>query len=66
MLTRRFADIDRIPRNIAFAVGVLLVTSILVIERALVATYVGTTNKNGLAAAAAFLFLFLAGFNLFL
>lgn len=66
MLTRRFADIDRMPRNIAFAIGVLLVTSILVIETALVATYVGTTNENGLAAAAAFLFLFLAGFNLFL
>lgn len=32
----------------------------------MVATYVGTTNTKGLGAAAAFLFLFLAAFNLFL
>lgn len=58
--------VDRIPRNVVFAVGVLAVTVVLSIETALVATYVGTTNSAGLSAAAAFLFLFLCVFNLFL
>lgn len=58
--------VDKIPRNIIFTIGVLAVTVILSIETALVATYVGTTNKAGLSAATAFLFLFLFTFNLFL
>jgi hypothetical protein len=46
--------------------GVIIATCILSIETALVANFLGTTNKAGLSAAAAFLFLFLAVFNLFL
>ena len=44
----------------------LAVTVILAIETALVSQFLGTTNRAGLAAAAAFLFLFLCFFNLFL
>lgn len=58
--------VDRVPRNKILATGVLAVTVILSIETALVAQFLGTSNTAGLAAAAAFLFLFLCTFNLFL
>lgn len=46
------------------SVGVLAVTVILSIETALTSRFLGTDNKSGLAAAGAFLFLFLCTFNL--
>jgi MFS family permease len=58
--------VDRVPRNIMLGSGVVVVTIIISIETALQATYLGTGNKTGLAATAAFLFLFLACFNMFL
>lgn len=58
--------VDRVPRNTMLGAGVLLVTVILAIETALQSQYLGTGNNAGLSAAAAFLFLFLAGFNCFL
>lgn len=58
--------VDRVPRNRILATGVLAVTVILSIETALVSKFLGTANHAGLSAAAAFLFLFLCFFNLFL
>ncbi|KAF2494373.1 MFS transporter [Lophium mytilinum] len=58
--------VDRVPRNVMLCTGVIVVTCILSIETALVAKFLGTGNKAGLSAAAAFLFLFLAAFNMFL
>ena len=49
------------------SVGVLVCTIILSIETALVATTLGGGDNTGkLGAAAAFLFLFLCSFNLFM
>ncbi|EXJ90151.1 hypothetical protein A1O3_03220 [Capronia epimyces CBS 606.96] len=58
--------VDRVPRHKMLAGGVVAVTIIISIETALQATYLGTGNKSGLGATAAFLFLFLIFFNLFL
>lgn len=58
--------VDRIPRNVILSVGVLVCTVILSIHTALLAVYLPTGGKAGLSAAAAFIFLFLASFNLFL
>ncbi|KAI9743673.1 MAG: hypothetical protein M1818_002989 [Claussenomyces sp. TS43310] len=58
--------VDRMPRNVIFAVGVLAATVVLSIETALVATCLASDNHAGLSAAVAFLFIFLFVFNLFL
>jgi hypothetical protein len=59
--------IDRVPRNVIMSVRVLVCTIILSIETALVATTLGGGDNTGkLGAAAAFLFLFLCSFNLFI
>lgn len=58
--------VDRIPRNAILATGILVVTVVLSIETALTAEFLATGNKSGLAAAAAFIFLYLFSFNLFL
>jgi len=58
--------VDRVSRNVIMSVGVLACTSVLSIETALVAKFLGTENKAALSAAAAMLFLFLFTFNLFL
>jgi hypothetical protein len=56
--------VDRIPRNILMALGVMAACIVLTIETALVASANG--RQTYLAGAAAFLFLFLFVFNLFL
>lgn len=57
--------VDKVPRNVILSIGTIACTIVLSVETALVANFLGTTNKSGLAAAAAFLFLFLFTFNLF-
>ncbi|KAL6231990.1 general substrate transporter [Aspergillus navahoensis] len=56
--------VDRVPRNIIMSVGVLATTTVLAVETALVATADG--RESYLSGAAAFIFLFLFVFNLFL
>lgn len=58
--------VDRVPRNVILSVGVLAVTVVLPIYTALVASFLESGQASGLSAAAAFLFLFLCVFNLFL
>jgi hypothetical protein len=57
--------VDRITRHIVLSVGVLGVLVVLIIETALQTSFPLTSNNtSGLAAAAAFIFLFLLIFNL--
>jgi hypothetical protein len=57
--------VDRVPRNIILAVGTLVCTCVLAIETGLVSGLGPEASKSRFAGAAAFLFLFLASFNLF-
>jgi hypothetical protein len=50
--------INRVPRQIMIATGLLLCQTCLSIEAALVANFVGTTNTAALKAAVAMLFIF--------
>jgi len=50
--------IDRFPRNKMTAVGLWGAMSTLIVEAALVATFVPSTNENALRAAVAMLFVF--------
>ena len=57
--------VDRVPRNVMLGGGALVVSINMSIETALTSRYLGTDNKAGLSAAAAFLFIFQFIFNLF-
>ena len=52
---------DRFPRNKLTAVGLWSTMSCLIVEAALVANFVPSTNENALRAAVAMLFVFQIG-----
>lgn len=50
--------VDHFPRNKLLAVGILGCMTTLIIEAALIASFVDSTNSAALQAAVAFLFIF--------
>jgi len=52
---------DRVPRNKITAVGLWCCMSTLIVEAALIANFVPSTNGNALRAAVAMLFVFQVG-----
>jgi len=58
--------VDHVPRNIIMSVGVLVCATVLAIETGLVSGLGKDNSHARLAGAAAFLFLFLCSFNLFI
>ncbi|KAF2802333.1 general substrate transporter [Mytilinidion resinicola] len=65
-LTVSLFVVDRIPRNIILAVGMIAVAVPLAGEAAMTSLYVGTTNKSGLAAGVAFLYIYIFLYGIFL
>jgi MFS family permease len=58
--------VDRMPRNVLITLGLIGCAAAVICEAALVATYIDTTNKSGLAACAAMLFVFVVAYALLL
>ena len=58
--------IDRMPRNILIGIGLAGCLVALICETALSATFVGTTNQNGLRSAVAMLFVYVTFYSMFL
>jgi len=58
--------VDRIPRNVILAAGMIAVAIPLACEAAMTARFVGTTNKSGLAAGVAFLYIYIWLYGIFL
>ncbi|GAB7356255.1 hypothetical protein MBLNU459_g7068t2 [Dothideomycetes sp. NU459] len=58
--------VDKLPRNIILALGMVAVSIALALEAAMTAVYAGTTNKSGLAAGVAFLYIYIFVYGLFL
>jgi MFS family permease len=58
--------VDRMPRNILIGTGLTGCLVALICVTALSASFVGTTNRNGLAAAVAMLFLYVSSYSIFL
>lgn len=58
--------VDRIPRNVNLAAGMVIVAIPLAVEAALQAKYLNTKNDAGLAAGVAMLFLYIWFYGLFL
>jgi len=58
--------VDRIPRNVILAVGMIAVAIPLAGEAAMTSLYIGTTNKSGLAAGVAFLYIYIFLYGIFL
>ncbi|KAL6248112.1 hypothetical protein RBB50_004366 [Rhinocladiella similis] len=58
-LSISFFVVDRIPRNIILATGMIAVAIPLALEAARVAEFLNTDNKSGLAAGVAFLYLYI-------
>jgi sugar porter (SP) family MFS transporter len=58
--------VDRLPRNIMLASGMIVVSIPLACEAATTALYIGTTNKSGLAAGVAMLYLYILTYGIFL
>jgi sugar porter (SP) family MFS transporter len=58
--------VDKVPRNKMIALGIILCTIALSCEAAVTARFLGTTNKGGLAAGVAFVFVFIFFYNLVL
>ncbi len=50
--------VDRMPRNVMIAIGLWGCMACLVVEAALVAEFVPSTNENALRAAVAMFFVF--------
>ena len=65
-LSLSFLVVDRLPRNIILSAGLLAVTVPLALEAAMTSLYVGTTNKSGLAAGIAFLYIYIFVYGIFL
>jgi MFS family permease len=61
-----FFVVDRIPRNVILAVGMIAVAIPLACEAAMTSLFVGTTNKLGLAAGVAFLYIYIWLYGIFL
>src|ERR1700744_2114105 len=58
--------VDRIPRNVMLASGMIAVSIPLACEAAVTARYLDTTNKSGLAAGVAMLYLYIFAYGVFL
>lgn len=65
-LTISLFIVDRIPRNKILAYGMIAVCVPLGLEAAMTSLYVGTSNKSGLAAGVAFLYIYIWLYGLFL
>jgi MFS family permease len=65
-LSISFLVIDRLPRNVILASGMLAVSVPLALEAAMTSLYVGTDNKSGLAAGVAFLYIYIWIYGIFL
>jgi hypothetical protein len=61
-----FFVVDRIPRNVILAVGRIAVAILLACDAAIASLFVGTTNKSGLAAGVAFLYIYIWLYGIFL
>ena len=58
--------VDRIPRNRLIALGFFVCTLTLIVEAALQANYLKSTNKGALGAAVAMTYLYVVSYSLFL
>ena len=58
--------VDRIPRNVMISVGLFIAAALSCCQAAITAQFLGTTNRAGLAASVAIMFLFIFNYNLFL
>ena len=65
-LSISFLVVDRLPRNVILSVGMLAVSVPLALEAVMTSLYVGTTNKSGLAAGVAFLYIYIFVYGVFL
>lgn len=65
-LTISLFVVDRIPRNIILSGGMIAVSIPLAGEAAMTSLFLGTTNKSGLAAGVAFLYIYIFLYGLFL
>lgn len=61
-----FFIVERLPRNVLLAAGLVAVSIPLAGEAAMTAKFVGTSNKSGLAAGDAFLYIYIWFYALFL
>jgi len=61
-----FLVVDRLPRNVILAVGMIAFFISLALEAAMTSLYVGTKNKSGLAAGVAFLYIYIWVYGIFL
>lgn len=61
-----FTMVDRVRRNVYIATGLAIVIIPLAGETAMDACFVGTTNKSGLAAGVAFLYIYIFFYAVFL
>ncbi|KAK4938711.1 hypothetical protein LTR10_020894 [Elasticomyces elasticus] len=58
--------VDLMPRNVTLGAGMIAVAVPLSLEAAMTATYLGTSDKDGLGAGVAFLFLYIFVYGIFL
>lgn len=58
-LSVSFFVVDRLPRNVILAGGMIAVCVPLSLEAAMTSLYVGTNNRSGLAAGVAFLYIYI-------
>lgn len=58
--------VDRIPRNVCLGTGMIAVAVPLAIEAAITSKFLNTTNKAGLSAGVAFLYLYIFIYGIFL
>lgn len=61
-----FLVVERMPRNVVLASGMIAVSIPLACEAAMTARYLGTTNESGLGAGVAFLYLYIFTYGIFL
>ncbi|KAL3474490.1 sugar transporter family protein [Aspergillus californicus] len=61
-----FFVVDRMPRNVLLASGMIAVSIPLACEAAMTAKYVGTSNQSGLGAGVAFLYVYIFAYGIFL
>jgi sugar porter (SP) family MFS transporter len=61
-----FLIVERMPRNVLLASGMIAVSIPLACEAAMTARFLGTTNDSGLGAGVAFLYLYIFTYGIFL